>query len=216
MAQRESQPSAADPADDAWRIPTGDGPGKPRTWGFRRLAVLLSPVALVLVCLAADVGMTLSRPPAARYAEISPTFAKQPGWNEFHPTGHSLTRDRAWRNDSLPVPVAVEVSAASYPSTIWAVMQAKHEGGARPGGGEWETGQKFTSTQLKAASAGARDVTGWETGCEAASDACGAYRFTLRYANSVVTVSVVSIPREPRMTTAMAVEYLVDVTKAEP
>jgi hypothetical protein len=160
--------------------------------------------------------MALSNAPASRYAEISPAFVAQTGWTRIYAASLSQTRERAWRNDELPVPVAVEISAKSYPSTLVAIIEAKRQDEARPGGGEWVAGYRFTSTQMEAASRGARNIAAWETSCDAAADTCGAYRFTLRYANSVLTVSIVSIPREPPMTTAMALQYLGDVTKLEP
>jgi len=160
--------------------------------------------------------MALSNPPASRYVEISPAFAAQPGWSRLYLASHSQTRDRAWQNEQLQVPVGVEITAKSYPSTLLATFEARRQDGARPGGGEWEAGHKFTSTQLDAASAGARDVAGWETLCDATSDACGAYKFTLRYANCVLTVWIVSIRRQPPLSTSTALQYLADVTKLEP
>ena len=216
MAHREGKASAAESADDVWRSPPGDGAATPRARSHRRVALLLIPVVVILAGACVDVGMALSNPPASRYAGISPAFAAQTGWKRIYAAGLSPTRERAWRNDDLPVPVAVAVSAKSYPSTLLAIIEAKRQAGARPGGGEWVTGDRFTSTQLEAASRGARNVAGWETSCDAASDACGAYKFTFRYANSVLTVSIVSIPREPPMTTAMALQYVGDVTKLEP
>lgn len=215
MARHERQPLAPELADEMLRGPAGDRAAARHTWSRRRLAFVLVPMVVILACVAVDAGTALSNPPASRYAGISPAFASQAGWSRIYIASHSKTRDRAWQNEQLPVPVGVEISAKSYPSTLLAAFEASRQDRARPGGGEWEAGHKFTSTHLEAASAGARDTAGWETSC-AAADACGAYLFTLRYANTVLTVSIVSIPREPPMTTTMALHYLADVTKLEP
>lgn len=145
---------------------------------------------------------------------MHPAFVDQPGWSlgTLH-VGHDNPLLYVWRNDGLqPTATTVEWSAWSKPLTMQAMLFMRGPGGAgRPGGGQWEEGQRIGRTAERLAAPLADDVAVWSTNCLAGADVCGTYLATLRYGRSIVQIGVGGIKSDQRLSYAQFDSYLNDV-----
>lgn len=189
-----------------------------RLRGKRSRAIMVCSVLATIGAIAVLADVVTSeamRPNASSYAHIAPSFLAAGGWQQFQLPYESGSRSRQWRNDRIEVPTAIGISVNDYHSVLVAMAEFRLSGSSRPGGGEWQDGVRIAADAISGSVSGSGDVAGWETACDSSHDACGAYRFRVRYANVIATISIVSVSRIPPIRQRQALGYLASVTAAE-